>query len=225
MTLKNFTTTLEDGRMRTWRLPRRSALTMLFKQSFCESWLSALWNGQRGRCWRTRTDTRTIYGFWVLWFRRRYCKWGEMSKIPEPRWVSRYGKHESNRLLNRIKQVILQIMEPVLNDENAYLPRKKGCSEEGLYTTGLKDALCNMYYTEPQSHPAISVTLSFAATTWEFRQYNMVCSTLSSSSKDFDSFYRVESVQRLPREHLECSSRNSEWVRMRWRIILKCDTN
>ena len=34
MTLKNLTTTLEEGRMSTWRLPRRSALTMLFKQSF-----------------------------------------------------------------------------------------------------------------------------------------------------------------------------------------------
>jgi hypothetical protein len=30
MTLRNLTMTLEDGRMRTWRLPRRSALTMLF---------------------------------------------------------------------------------------------------------------------------------------------------------------------------------------------------
>jgi hypothetical protein len=34
MTLKNLTTTFEEGRMSTWRLPRRSALTMLFKQSF-----------------------------------------------------------------------------------------------------------------------------------------------------------------------------------------------
>jgi hypothetical protein len=30
MTLRNFTTTFEDGRMRTCRFPRRSALTMLF---------------------------------------------------------------------------------------------------------------------------------------------------------------------------------------------------
>jgi hypothetical protein len=29
MTLRNFTTTFDDGRMRTWRFPRRSALTML----------------------------------------------------------------------------------------------------------------------------------------------------------------------------------------------------
>jgi len=130
--------------------------------------------------------------------------------------VSRYGKHESNRLLNRIKQVILQIMEPVLNDENAYLPRKKGCSEEGLYTTGLKDALCNMYYTEPQSHPAISVTLSFGGNNLRVSPIQHgVFDVVASSSKDFDSIYRVESVQRLPREHLECSSRNSEWVRMR----------
>ncbi len=34
MTLKNLTTTLDEGRMRTWRLPRRSALTILFRQSF-----------------------------------------------------------------------------------------------------------------------------------------------------------------------------------------------
>lgn len=30
MTLRNLTTTLDEGRISTWRLPRRSALTMLF---------------------------------------------------------------------------------------------------------------------------------------------------------------------------------------------------
>src|SRR6266576_2644302 len=35
MTLRNLTTTLEEGLIRTWRLPRRSALTMLLRQSFC----------------------------------------------------------------------------------------------------------------------------------------------------------------------------------------------
>ena len=34
MTLKNLTTTLDEGLIRTWRFPRRSALTMLFRQSF-----------------------------------------------------------------------------------------------------------------------------------------------------------------------------------------------
>ena len=34
MTLRNLTTTLDEGLMSTWRFPRRSALTMLFKQSF-----------------------------------------------------------------------------------------------------------------------------------------------------------------------------------------------
>ena len=35
MTLRNLTTTLDEGLMSTWRFPRRSALTILFKQSFC----------------------------------------------------------------------------------------------------------------------------------------------------------------------------------------------
>lgn len=34
ITLRNFTTTLDDGRMRTWRFPRRSAFTMLTRASF-----------------------------------------------------------------------------------------------------------------------------------------------------------------------------------------------
>jgi hypothetical protein len=31
---QNLTMTLDEGRISTWRLPRRSALTMLFRQSF-----------------------------------------------------------------------------------------------------------------------------------------------------------------------------------------------
>ena len=56
MTLRNLTTTFDEGRMRTWRLPRRSALTMLTRASFYD--VSTL----SGAGVRTRTETRTIVG-------------------------------------------------------------------------------------------------------------------------------------------------------------------
>ena len=59
MTPRNLTTTLDEGLMSTWRFPRRSALTMLFKQSFWIK-LNAFQTGKNvGRL--TRTDMRTIW--------------------------------------------------------------------------------------------------------------------------------------------------------------------
>ena len=64
------------------------------------------------------------------------------------------------------------------------------------------------------SHPAISV-----ASHLQLKSQHGIF--VAPSRKDSDSIYRVTYVQRLPREHLECSSRSSEWGSMRCRIILK----
>jgi hypothetical protein len=80
MTLRNFTTTFEDGRMRTWRFPRRSAFTMLFCKTLrsdkkdvdgrgttCQTVVLCVRVGvvlakrdAKVDIGRTRTDTRTI---------------------------------------------------------------------------------------------------------------------------------------------------------------------
>jgi len=66
MTLRNLTVTLDDGRTSTWRLPLRSALTMLFRASFCRS-VACRQPGRSPRRSRpheplTRTEMRTMMG-------------------------------------------------------------------------------------------------------------------------------------------------------------------
>lgn len=79
MTFKNFMITLDDGRMSTWRLPRRSALTMLFCLRSEQSWelgmdsdpqdshsntriSESLSQTRQTRQLLTKTEMRTIFG-------------------------------------------------------------------------------------------------------------------------------------------------------------------
>jgi hypothetical protein len=76
MTLRNLTTTLDEGRISTWRLPRRSALTMFFWNQVIRDWARQVTGNVRDnrsvrQCQElhattnmgtllTRTDTRTM---------------------------------------------------------------------------------------------------------------------------------------------------------------------